>query len=265
LCCTQIHLNENRYYNPPQLARDGYHIINSNTATIYVNEPTATPELIYSWHPWLFGDLAYAGYESWWELPVESRHMVDGAQICMWGAPSAAMLAGMRSRAPAFSDRSWNPQAMRSFSDYSKRQVVTNQKLNRLLPAPPPPPPLPPPPKQLHGFDVQAGACRDSSGLYSSPRIECPTGTHFSQLVARCVALGARCDAVDIDAEPVGPGRDPVVSWGAVWGLNITAEDSPAGWTFYCDSGCNATGGATKKSVCRGDRGSNTCYHRLQC
>lgn len=259
-----ISTKRNRYYNPPQLARDGYRIINSNTATIYVNEPTATPELIYQWHPWLFGDLAYAGYESWWELPMESRHMVDGAQICMWGAPAAAMLAGMRNRAPAFSDRSWNPQAMRSFSDYSKRQVVTDQMLEKILPAPPPPPPMPPPPKQLHGFDVQAGACRDSKGQYSSPRIECPTGTHFSQLVERCVALGARCDAVDIDAGPVGPGHDPVVSWGAVWGLNITAKDSLAGWTFYCDGGCNATG-APKQSVCQGDQGGNTCYHRLRC
>ena len=195
---------------------------------------------------------------------MESRHMVDGTQICMWGASAAAMLAGMRSRAPAFSDRSWNPQAMRSFSDYSKRQVVTDQMLNRLLPAPPPPPPMPPPPKQLHDFDVQAGACRDSSGHYSSPRIECPTGTHFSQVVAKCVGLGARCDAVDIDAEPVRPGHDPVLSWGAVWGLNITAEDSPAGWTFYCDADCNVTG-ATKKSVCRGDQGGNTCYHRMRC
>ena len=61
---------------------------------------------------------------------------------------------------------------------------------------------------------VQVGACRDSTGHFSSPRIECPAGkTHFSELVTRCVALGARCDAVDIDSEPVAPGHDPVVSW----------------------------------------------------
>ena len=149
---------------------------------------------------------------------------------------------------------------------------------------------------------VQVGACRDSTGHFSSPRIECPAGkTHFSELVTRCVALGARCDAVDIDSEPVAPGHDPVVSWcvcvcvcvcararaclnlslfspsppllplflslrGAVWGLNITAADATAGWTFYCDEGCNATG-ATKVSVCKGDEsgGGNTCYHRLRC
>ena len=35
------------YYNPPQMARDGYRIINSNTATIYINEPTATAQLAY--------------------------------------------------------------------------------------------------------------------------------------------------------------------------------------------------------------------------
>ena len=42
-----IHADDGCYYNPPQLARDGYRIINSNTATIYINEPTATAELAY--------------------------------------------------------------------------------------------------------------------------------------------------------------------------------------------------------------------------
>ena len=48
------------YYNPLRLAADGYRMINANTAALYVNEPTCVPELIYDWHPWLFGDLASA-------------------------------------------------------------------------------------------------------------------------------------------------------------------------------------------------------------
>jgi hypothetical protein len=254
------------YYNPPQLARDGYHIINSNTATIYANEPTSTPELIYQWHPWLFGDLAYAGWESWWELPVENRHMVDGVQICDWGRTAPAQIADMRERAPAMSDRSWNPLAMRSFADYQKRQLSTNEKLGRLLPVPPPPPPPPSPPpvpKSLPGFKLQTGACRDKSGQFTSPRIECPHGTHFSQLVAKCVALGARCDAVDVDGSWVKPGPDPVVYWGAVWGVNLTQADADGEWTFYCDGGCP---NGTRTSVCKGaGGGGNACYHRPSC
>jgi hexosaminidase len=196
------------YYNPPQLAADGYHIINANTATVYVNEPTATSKLIYQWHPWLFGDLAYAGYESWWELPQEGRHLVDGVQICDWGAPAEAMLDSFRVRAPAMSDRSWNPMAMRSFADYQKRQASTDQKLGMLLPAPPPPPPMPAAPKALAGFKVQIGACRDAAGSWTSPRIEAPR-VHFSVLVAKCVALGGRCDAVDIAGRPIMPGQVP--------------------------------------------------------
>ena len=133
------------------------------------------------------------------------------------------------------SDRSWNPQAMRSFADFQKRQAKTDVRLGLLLPPPPPPLPLPPPPPELKAFKVQAGACRDRSGGYGrSPRIEGPgkaaprllrlrrllnflrvidravrTGLHFSDLVAKCVALGPRCDALDINGHPPKPGSDP--------------------------------------------------------
>ena len=124
------------YYSPPQLAADGYHLINSNTAALSLNEPTATAELAYAWHPYLFGDLAYANYSSWWEITSDAgRAMVDGAQVCMWGTPAPAMLSAMRARAPAVSDRSWHPQAMRSFVDFKKRWNGTDGKLAAMLDA----------------------------------------------------------------------------------------------------------------------------------
>jgi alkanesulfonate monooxygenase SsuD/methylene tetrahydromethanopterin reductase-like flavin-dependent oxidoreductase (luciferase family) len=93
------------------------------------------------------------------------------------------------------SDRSWYPQAMRSYEDFSKRFAATDAKLQQLLggPAPhppvppgppvPPKPPLPPPPQSgdhmclppllgLHGYVGQRGACRDAAGENASPRIE---------------------------------------------------------------------------------------------
>jgi N-acetyl-beta-hexosaminidase len=47
------------YYNPLKLASDGYSIINSATAPLYINTDWSQQQLIYQWHPWLFGDLAY--------------------------------------------------------------------------------------------------------------------------------------------------------------------------------------------------------------
>ena len=148
------------------------------------------------------------------------------------------------------SDRSWNPQAMRSFADFQKRQAKTDGRLGLLLPPPPPPLPLPPAPPELTGFKVQAGACRDRSGGYGrSPRIEGPgkaaarvvfatlaasfvelrvidravrTGLHFSDLVAKCVALGSRCDALDINGHPPKPGSDPPIGCTASTGSALS-------------------------------------------
>ena len=64
------------FYPPPRLAADGYRMINANTAALYVNEPTCVPELIYDWHPWLFGDLACEGRDGLWG---GSRGGVGGA------------------------------------------------------------------------------------------------------------------------------------------------------------------------------------------
>ena len=172
------------------------------------------------------------------------------------------------------SDRSWNPQAMRSFADFQKRQAKADARLGRLFP-PPPPPPLPMPPmaprELLKGFKVQAGACRDSSGGYGrSPRIE-GLGLHFSHLVATCVALGWRCDAVDINGHAPRPDSDPVMGWAAIWGRNLTVADANNAtggpWTFFCDGNCANDTNVTGR-ICRGDPHAgpgNVCYSRLPC
>jgi hypothetical protein len=95
-------------------------------------------------------------------------------------------------------------------------------------------------------------------------------GVAFSLLAAKCTNLSSRCDAVDIDGRgPVRPGQDPTLSWGALWGVNITSADAVDGtlWKYFCDGGCEPSG-KDRTSVCRGDVQAglaNVCYSKLAC
>lgn len=251
------------YYNPPKLAADGYKMINSATSPLYSNVDWSQPELIYQWHPWLFGDLAYPGYTSWWELPDELRGAVEGVKVCAWGQRSDVMLQGLRQKAPAMADRSWSPMAMRSYVDFESRFNKTDATLQRLiagvLPPSPPPPPSPsppsPPPVPNGNFSSQPGACRDQQGGYSA-RVE-QHSIKYSACKAKCDSLGMRCDAMDINgAVPSSQNKDPTLEWCGVWGTTITANDASSRFQFYPASG---------QRVCRGDAAAgetNTCFRR---
>ena len=55
------------YYPPPQLAKDGYKILNSCWTPLYIaGGHGQLVELVYRWHPWLFGEVM--GHLSWWEV-----------------------------------------------------------------------------------------------------------------------------------------------------------------------------------------------------
>ena len=211
--------------------------------------------------------LADAGYESWWELPLGSslRDMVDGVQICAWGMAGPDQITSMRSHAPAMSDRSWFPQAMRSYPDFQKRFASTDAKLALLLnPSPPPAPPVPPaPPSPAGTYTSQHGACRDARGTFSSPRVE-QYAISFAACKSKCDSLGSRCDAFDVDgAVPQtgdNPASGPPDAWCGIWGVGVTQSDATAGFTYYCDGGC---GMGHNKRVCRGDvaaSADNTCF-----
>ena len=65
------------YYPPPQLASDGYKILNSAWTPLYMaGGQGQTPELIYNWNPWLFGE--FPGHLSWWEVTRPPSYL--GAQ-----------------------------------------------------------------------------------------------------------------------------------------------------------------------------------------
>ena len=192
--------------------------------------------------------------------------MVDGVQICAWGMPGPAQINSMRSHAPAMSDRSWFPQALRSYPDFQKRYASTDAKLALLFNPPPPPPPPPPPhppgppPPPSGAYAPQHGACRDRGGDFTSPRLE-HYSISFAACKAKCDALRSRCDAFDINgAVPAGNASLPVDAWCGVWGVGLTRKDAVTGFTFFCDGDCGK-GQATP--VCRGDPAAgetNTCF-----
>eukprot|EP00041_Stephanoeca_diplocostata_P025954 m.692170 g.692170 ORF g.692170 m.692170 type:complete len:696 (+) comp22859_c0_seq13:228-2315(+) len=245
------------YYPPPQLAEDGYHIVNSAWSPLYVaNGHGEATELIYRWNPYLFGEVH--DHLSWWRVATEHRSAVVGVEMAVWSTGGVDTLAALAERVPAMSDRSWNPMAMRTYADFLSRYAATNAKLQVLLPVAPPPPPAP---KPTPGgtFAPQAGACRDQNGQHGQ-RLEHNGKILFSACRDRCIALGERCDAYDIDGQPPEPRTDPYVAWCGVWGMTLNASDA---------SGYNGTftfvNDGTGTRVCHGSPAAgskNTCYPR---
>ena len=123
-------------YNPRSLVEDGYTVINTMTTPLYVDQPTS-PELIWQWNPWLFGDLTYAnespGWESWWEIPEGGRERVQGVMTAAWDMPGSAQIQRMRLNMPAFSDRSWHPDGARNYADLAFRAAKADAALASLL------------------------------------------------------------------------------------------------------------------------------------
>ena len=76
-------------YTPPDLAKDGYSIINSAWTPLYIaghgrdgmHHPLP-PELVYRWNPLLFGSVIHA--LEWWQIPDEHADAVIGAQMCTY-------------------------------------------------------------------------------------------------------------------------------------------------------------------------------------
>jgi hexosaminidase len=92
-----------------------------------------SPEHIYGWN--------YYRWESCWKtskafenaIAVEPTPHVLGAQLCAWEQPQEIELPTLRQRLAAMSERIWNPDAGRSFADFSQRLTHTDAALDKLL------------------------------------------------------------------------------------------------------------------------------------
>jgi hypothetical protein len=188
-----------------------------------------SPELIYRWNPWIIGEVH--DHLSWWEIPPEHHDAIVGVKMSVWQTDPHTTLCALASRLPAMSDRSWNPQAGRSYADYQVRVNATTYLLGKLLATlpPPPPPPTPPPSPApvpplapAAGFTVGFGDCRDRNGGYGS-RLERNGAVDLLTCQNFCLHLGDRCDAYDFG---VSSPNSTVGIWCGAWGTSLTSNDN---------------------------------------
>ena len=185
--------------------------------------------------------------------PKEDREQVVGVKMAVWQTEAEETLCALSSRLPAMSDRSWNPQAGRSYVDFQSRVGHTTSLLAKLLPAAPPaPPPKPLPGPAAPGFEGETGACRDKDGKFAN-RLEHMGPILLADCQAVCALQGAKCDAYDWQP-----------SWCGIWGTWFTAADNVT--SVHGPSFGFATGsGDPSQHVCKGDPSAgddNFCYHR---
>jgi hypothetical protein len=257
------------YYPPPQLAADGYKVLNSAWTPLYIaGGKGQSPELIYKWNPYLLGE--FPGHLSWWTIPKEHRAQVVGVKMSVWQTSAEDTLCSLSTRLPAMSDRSWHPEAGRSYADYQGRVSTATTLLGKLLAGVPAetlghPPPVslsPPPPSSLPGpaapnFVGEAGACRDADGN-DGTRLEANgyKGT-VMQCAQSCITLGNKLDAYDWGFV-LEKGTQQGV-WCGCWGTTFTPADNT---TINGVSFTYANGGSVHP-VCHGNSGDNNfCYHR---
>lgn len=100
-------------------------------------------ELIYQWHPWLFGE--FPGQLSWWQVPPARYSSVIGAEMAVWQTSPQDTVRLLEPRVPTMMERAWAPQGGRGFAGFLVRMNHTRDLLHCLYGAIPPPPPTPTP------------------------------------------------------------------------------------------------------------------------
>jgi hexosaminidase len=126
---------ESLYNIAPDVVAQGYAVINTSWKPLYVvNNRKWPPEYIYGWN--------MDRWENWWDQSKAFKHpitvaptpLVLGAEMCAWEQAEKTEVPSLRQRLPAMSERLWNPDAGRSFQDFSVRLLATDASLTKLLP-----------------------------------------------------------------------------------------------------------------------------------
>jgi hexosaminidase len=125
---------ESLYNRPDHLVADGYKIINTAWQPLYVvNGRNWTPKYIYGWNLYR--------WENWWDksqafpngINVPPTPLVLGAQMCAWEQADSTELPSLRQRLAAMSERTWNTDAGKDWTNFSDRLAVTDRRLDSLL------------------------------------------------------------------------------------------------------------------------------------
>lgn len=125
---------ENTYNPAPNLLQNGYTIVNTAWTPLYVlTTVRCTPEQIFDWNLYRFGRFPHGGYERVAWLNVEPTPGVVGAMMCSWEQPQWSEIPSLRNRAPAMSERIWNPDSGRQYADFSRRFAETDLRFACLV------------------------------------------------------------------------------------------------------------------------------------
>ena len=119
----------------PELAKQGYSVINATWNPLYVVNQTKDtvdkvedadgkhrPETIYKWNKFQFDSTT-----------IDPTPKVIGGQICAWEEGGEIQVPALRSRVPALSERIWSPDAGKTFEDFARRYEAINPLLDKLI------------------------------------------------------------------------------------------------------------------------------------
>lgn len=123
---------EPQYYNPEQLEKDGYKIINASFKPMYVvNNRKWSMDYIYDqWNPKRWESWANTGDFVGYELPTTQN--ILGGTMCTWEQRQWNELHRLRKRIPAMNAHLWQGRT-NDLAAFNKNLLKSDAKLSRLL------------------------------------------------------------------------------------------------------------------------------------
>ena len=124
---------ETAYQLPQDLLSAGYTIINASWKPLYVmrNRRWAAEDIygwnMYRWENW------YHPTPSFVPIQLEPNDKVIGGQMAAWEQDDIMEVPSLRHRLPALSERVWNPELGRDYSDFEQRLLSTDRLLQHLI------------------------------------------------------------------------------------------------------------------------------------
>jgi hexosaminidase len=114
---------DGRYFNPVDILKAGYSLIN----VPWIPSVYSSPRDNYEWNKWLLGSQLRAPDQ------VPRSAPVIGGQMVFWERPGNEVIPRLRATTPARQERLHNPDAGKTFEDFSQRFAATDRLLDALV------------------------------------------------------------------------------------------------------------------------------------
>ena len=122
---------EVRFYQPDQLVKDGYKVINTSWTPLYVVNGGHPTEEIFAWQTRQFKPFGAKPQDNGVILPPDAP--LFGAQMCAWEQKESVELPSLRRRLATMSERVWNPRAGATYEEFAVRLQSTDRLLDALV------------------------------------------------------------------------------------------------------------------------------------